>query len=368
MKTPFAESPTHARFALALAFALAVGLCELPAIEKKPQGPPMAPSAPEEPPPPHHPPGITIEAIELLGFPPGPNHPDGPWLGVSTVEAPEALASQLDLPAGTGLVVTYVAPESPAAKAGLRKNDLLIQLDDQSLVHPAQLRKLVQVRQPGDSLELTFLRAGKKETLSATLAKAEGRRFGAGIGPRPWLGELENLKGLENLRALKDLHLDEPTREHMKALKEHLGHLQIDQRKLELDIRHSMEDARKALREALRSMTNADPSLEPLRKALQKLASSGWLAEKPSTVTVRSSDRHERSLIQTDESGRIVIVSDPKLHLTAHDKDGELIFDGPIDTQGQRSKVPSRLWSRVKPLVDKLQADKAGHPEAAERE
>src|SRR5215813_3745338 len=35
------------------------------------------------------------------------------WLGVSTIEASEALASQLDLQPGVGLVVTYVVAESP---------------------------------------------------------------------------------------------------------------------------------------------------------------------------------------------------------------------------------------------------------------
>src|ERR1051326_3203056 len=63
------------------------------------------------------------------------------WLGISTAEASEALTAQLDLKPGVGLVVTYVVGESPAAKAGLLKNDVLVSFDDQSLVHPAQLRK-----------------------------------------------------------------------------------------------------------------------------------------------------------------------------------------------------------------------------------
>jgi S1-C subfamily serine protease len=36
-----------------------------------------------------------------------------------------------------------VAPDSPAAKAGLEKNDVLAELEGQLLVVPAQLRKLV---------------------------------------------------------------------------------------------------------------------------------------------------------------------------------------------------------------------------------
>jgi len=57
-------------------------------------------------------------------------------LGLSTEEAPEALASQFGLNSGEGLVVIYVAPDSPAAKAGFRKNDVLVELGDQLLVSP----------------------------------------------------------------------------------------------------------------------------------------------------------------------------------------------------------------------------------------
>src|SRR5882762_7571199 len=50
------------------------------------------------------------------------------WLGVYTEEASEALGSQLGLKSGEGLLVTYVAADSPAAKAGLQKNDVLVEL------------------------------------------------------------------------------------------------------------------------------------------------------------------------------------------------------------------------------------------------
>src|SRR3989442_2716082 len=97
------------------------------------------------------------------------------WLGVGVDEASEALADQLGLDPGVGLVVTHVSADSPAAKAGLKKNDVLIDLEGQSLVHPAQLRKLVQARKPGDKVKLVFYRGGKKQTESATLEKAPAR-------------------------------------------------------------------------------------------------------------------------------------------------------------------------------------------------
>src|SRR5580765_1317494 len=64
------------------------------------------------------------------------------WLGVGTEEASEVVAAQLGLQPGDGLVIKFVEPDSPAAKAGLQENDVLSQLGDQLLVHPGQFRKL----------------------------------------------------------------------------------------------------------------------------------------------------------------------------------------------------------------------------------
>ena len=85
--------------------------------------------------------------------------------------------------------MTYVAPDSPGAKAGLQKNDVLVELEGQLLVHPAQLRKLVQVHKEGDTVELVFYRAGKKQTVSATLGRPPPDSA-ALEDEHPWKGEL----------------------------------------------------------------------------------------------------------------------------------------------------------------------------------
>ncbi len=96
---------------------------------------------------------------------------DWSYLGIATSEASEALAAQLGLRNGAGLVVTYVGPDSPAAKGGLQKNDVLVRLGEQWLVHPAQLRKLIHSHKQGEVIELTFYRAGKEQTGSVTLGQ-----------------------------------------------------------------------------------------------------------------------------------------------------------------------------------------------------
>ncbi|MEZ0389113.1 MAG: PDZ domain-containing protein, partial [Verrucomicrobium sp.] len=82
--------------------------------------------------------------------------------------------AQLPLPAGTGLLVRSVVPDSPAAKAGLQKNDVLVRLDDQILVNSSQLRTLVSTRKDGDAVKLALLRQGKEVVSEAKLGTRNG--------------------------------------------------------------------------------------------------------------------------------------------------------------------------------------------------
>ena len=292
---------------------------------------------------------VTIETDDT----PEMTRKEVPWLGVSTSEASEALASQLDLSPGVGLVVTYVVPDSPAAKSGLHRNDVLTALDDQSLVHPAQFRKLVRVRKEGDVVSLVYYRSGKKQKVSVTLGKtkAEARLWNEG---EEWRESFKDLG-----RQFHDLHLDDTMRDQVRILKDSLGNIKIDQKEIKEDIRVGMEQAQKAIREALKNVTNADP----VRKVLENFAHSGYSLDDKADVVVRSSGRHVKSLVRSDDSGTIVVVANPKLHLTAHDKEGNLLFDGSIESADDRTKVPPDLWDRVEPLVNQVKTD-AEEPDA----
>lgn len=290
---------------------------------------------------------VVIKAIEPVDAEDQAARPDCPWLGLAIEEASEALASQLDLAPGAGLVVTHVAPDSPAAAAGLEKNDVLVEFEGQSLVHPLQLRKLVQVRKEGEKAELTFYRAGKKQTASATLGKAPPG-FAAWEDDEVRKGDIFFSLGDQ----LRNTPIEDAIRKHLKVYRDSMGRLKIDQGKVQEEVRRSVEQARKAWQDAVRHSTNA--ALGALSKALKEVQRSGLLADNSASVTVRSTGERVQSIVKADESGTMVIVSNPKPRLTAHDKDGKLLFDGEIDTPEQRAKVPPELWERVEPLLDKL--------------
>ena len=91
------------------------------------------------------------------------------WLGVTTEETDDVVRSQLPIESGAGLTIHGVAPGSPAAKAGLLKYDILIRLNDQLLMEPRQLSKLVQAKKPGERVKLTYLRKGKEAQTEVAL-------------------------------------------------------------------------------------------------------------------------------------------------------------------------------------------------------
>ena len=93
------------------------------------------------------------------------------WLGVTTEPASDELRAQLSLDPGVGLTIHAVSPESPAAQAGLQPHDVLVRFADQKLMGAEQLRNLVLASKPGDKVKLTYIRKGREETVTATLAE-----------------------------------------------------------------------------------------------------------------------------------------------------------------------------------------------------
>ena len=269
------------------------------------------------------------------------------WLGLSAEETSEALTSQLGLQPGEGLLVIYVATNSPAAKSGLQKNDLLVELDGQKLVLPGQLRKLVQMRKEGNEVVLTYYRGGKKQNTTATLGKTK-----AGFG---LFGDSGGVDGLKQLRfQLKDLSSMDGLNEHLSELREALARAGVDRENIQVEVRHGLEQARKGIAEAVAQARGARSGTHSAPEALEDLARSGVEVDKNATVTIKSRNDSVRTIVKTDDTGTYVIVANPKKHLTAHDKDGKLAFDGEIETREQQEKLPKDLWKGVQPMIEQL--------------
>jgi len=87
------------------------------------------------------------------------------WLGVQVLAVDAVLAAQLELPTGEGLLVVGVVTGGPAAKAGLRRNDILISFAGEPIPDVATLQRLMVAISPGRPTEVGLLRAGSPTKL-----------------------------------------------------------------------------------------------------------------------------------------------------------------------------------------------------------
>src|SRR5215831_227395 len=98
------------------------------------------------------------------------------WLGVQLNEVSSDTAKEFKLPAERGVVISSIVPDSPAAKAGLKENDVVTEINGQRIEGAAQFRRMIREIPAGRVAQITVWRDGRAQTLSVTLGKAEERR------------------------------------------------------------------------------------------------------------------------------------------------------------------------------------------------
>jgi len=296
---------------------------------------PMAGFAQPQPANPPNPPAPPNPAMPPMP----PNHHDRMpkvpmiFLGVETSTVPSVVTDQLGLAKGFGLVVDYVVPDGPAAAAGVQQNDILKMLNDQILLEPGQLRKLLQTFQEGQTITLTILRKGQEQKVSVKLTKKEmPKRHGFMPGPGGDWGNLgPDMEGM-NFGNVDMSELKERLQNMKQELKEQAGE-QRDMMhdavmKANEEVRRARDEARRAAGE-IRIRSNDNGALKTTRIDLGKA-----------------------QIVFSDDKGEMKIETvDGKKMLTAKDPQGKLIFSGPVETKEDLDKVPADVHARF----DKLQ-------------
>ena len=100
------------------------------------------------------------------------------FLGIGFAEVPDALADHLDLEKGTGVMVGNVWKDSPAQKAGLAKNDVIVSMDGKPVRDARELASHIESKNEGDVVKLGVIHKAKTAELDITLGSrpAELRR------------------------------------------------------------------------------------------------------------------------------------------------------------------------------------------------
>jgi len=285
----------------AIAFLCIAGFAQTP---PAPPGPPVAPAPPETPDRHEKMPKVPVT-----------------FLGVETSEVPSVVSEQLGLAKGFGLVVDYVVPDGPAAAARVQQNDIIKMLNDQILINPNQLSKLVRSFSEGTTVTLTVLRKGQEQKITVKLTKKEVPQRDS------WFPEHRHAwKG--NFNDLGDLG------DQMRGLKEQLG-----------DGQHGMihDAVMKAHEEARRARDEACRAADEVRM---------W-SRNDGGLKATKIDIGKAQIVFSDDKGEMKLETvDGKKLLTAKDPQGKLLFSGPVETKEDLDKLPPEVRQRYENLQE----------------
>ncbi len=87
--------------------------------------------------------------------------PDMGWLGVSAQAVTPDLADMLGLQEPVGAIVNGVTKDSPGEKAGLKRGDVIVELDGKKILDPSELPRMVAFGHIGKTVTMKVVRQGK---------------------------------------------------------------------------------------------------------------------------------------------------------------------------------------------------------------
>ncbi len=92
------------------------------------------------------------------------------WLGVVVSPLPQEMQEALGLEEGQGILVRNVIARSPAARAGIKKGDIITKIDNEPAEGPDKLVRKITRMKSGERVALEILRRGKREVIKVQVA------------------------------------------------------------------------------------------------------------------------------------------------------------------------------------------------------
>lgn len=173
------------------------------------------------------------------------------YLGVYLADLDEQTKGEIGI--SGGVLVEGVVDGSPADKAGLKGQDVVMEFNNEKLKDSEQFRVLIESAQPDKSVRLKVLRDGKERILSARLSRA-------GSDYNLWTG-LEKLS-----QALGKADFEQVYDEQQSKLLESLDKAKIVQGKDLTELRKEMEKFKKELVDLSKEIERLSKKMEEEKK------------------------------------------------------------------------------------------------------
>ncbi len=116
------------------------------------------------------------------------------FLGVQPQDLSDDLAREFNYTGGSGVLVSDVTPDTPAAQAGVQAGDIITRVNGKAPTSADNLRNTIAAMGPGRKVDLDVFRDGKPLSLSVTLAKRPDQLAAADGGDEPEAGAADTAR------------------------------------------------------------------------------------------------------------------------------------------------------------------------------
>jgi len=124
----------------------------------------------------------------------------GSFLGIYAENVSRENMARYHMSQVRGVGVTQVVKDSPAEKAGLRKDDVILRIDGENVTSVRKLNRLVSELAPDQSVRVSFSRGGAEQEVTATVAKRSNQSFAGDFlrgEPKVWKFEGPDMKSFK---------------------------------------------------------------------------------------------------------------------------------------------------------------------------
>ena len=135
------------------------------------------------------------------------------WLGVAIQPVTKDLQRAMNLPTTKGVLISDVMQDSPAARGGMKRGDVILALAGELIRDPAHLRNRIAASGSGAVVNMKIVRGGKKRKMRIKLGELDGDQ-GKVNKENPAKAQSGNLAGLtvENIDARRRQQYNIPRR------------------------------------------------------------------------------------------------------------------------------------------------------------
>lgn len=229
-----------------------------------------------------------------------------------------------------GLPIIYVKKDSPAEKAGIQVGDLLLTLDGQKLFFPSQFAALLRTYEPGDKVEVRFLRGEEIFNSAVELGVRDGHalnRASGEVAAAPANNERDDVRIVINGR---EISLSKNT-----ELKNRVA-LTSDGIVIRTNPDDAVSDDLQRVLERFQKMLNRQNRFE------RTIADS---VSKFSVVTTSS------QVFANNENTVVFTRENDKRDVTVRTREGGEIFYGPCATQEEIDKIPPEVQAIIRQMT-----------------